>query len=242
MSTELIYQRIRELIDDKQKTGKLLDIGANEGNLIQKMINNHNDIECHACDYYSEHFMLKHVPFKVVNVDEECLPYKDSEFDIITASEVIEHLHNPRNLVRESYKLLKPDGLFILTTPNILNLKSRLRYLFTGFYNLFGPISINVKDKRSTHGHIMPMSYFYIYLLLFKEGFREIGFIIDKKQKSSSGIYYFFLPFMAVSKKLFIFKETKKYRTLDDSNHEIIMNMFRKNLLTGRTLIMYGIK
>jgi len=38
-------------------------------------------------------------------------------FDMVVSAEVIEHLYFPRALVRNAYRLLKPGGLFVLTTP-----------------------------------------------------------------------------------------------------------------------------
>lgn len=46
------------------------------------------------------------------------LPFKDGTFDVVTAFQVIEHLANPDRLIQEVKRVLSPDGLAILTTPN----------------------------------------------------------------------------------------------------------------------------
>jgi SAM-dependent methyltransferase len=45
---------------------------------------------------------------------------RDAEqFDIVTVSHVIEHLHSPRTLLSNIFDLLKPGGLVYIDTPNI---------------------------------------------------------------------------------------------------------------------------
>ena len=43
------------------------------------------------------------------------LPYQDNTFDIVTATEVIEHLEDFRAILREMYRVLKPGGVCVLS-------------------------------------------------------------------------------------------------------------------------------
>jgi len=45
------------------------------------------------------------------------LPLKNNFFDVVITLAVIEHLNNPLNFCREIYRILKPGGCVILTTP-----------------------------------------------------------------------------------------------------------------------------
>lgn len=44
--------------------------------------------------------------------------FADEAFDVITAFELIEHLNNPLLLLRECHRILKPEGVLIINTPN----------------------------------------------------------------------------------------------------------------------------
>ena len=48
------------------------------------------------------------------------LSLKEESFDVITFLEVIEHCDNKENnkIIKEIYRLLKPNGILIITTPN----------------------------------------------------------------------------------------------------------------------------
>jgi SAM-dependent methyltransferase len=46
------------------------------------------------------------------------LPFADASFDLIAAFEVIEHLTQWRDLIAEARRVLRPDGVFLVSTPN----------------------------------------------------------------------------------------------------------------------------
>ena len=50
------------------------------------------------------------------------LPFRDASFDALFAGELVEHLPDPRPGVAEFYRVLRPGGTLILTTPNRLRL------------------------------------------------------------------------------------------------------------------------
>lgn len=65
------------------------------------------------------------------NIDESPLPFADGSFDAVVLSEVIEHLSSsPLPALAEIARVLRPGGLFVLSTPNQFYLKSRLKTLF----------------------------------------------------------------------------------------------------------------
>lgn len=53
-------------------------------------------------------------------------PFPAAHFDVIVAAEVLEHVPDARGLVRDIARLLRPGGLFWLTTPNARGLSARL--------------------------------------------------------------------------------------------------------------------
>jgi len=48
------------------------------------------------------------------------LSFKDGSFDCVANSEVIEHVEFPERMVAEAYRVLKPGGKLIMTTPHRL--------------------------------------------------------------------------------------------------------------------------
>ena len=53
-----------------------------------------------------------------VNGDAMDLPFKDNSFELVVSSECIEHTCNPTKAIKEMERVLAPDGIIILTTPN----------------------------------------------------------------------------------------------------------------------------
>ena len=53
----------------------------------------------------------------VLNIEKTPWPFKDNEFDEIYAYNVLEHVDNFIKIIEEIYRILKPNGLFIVSGP-----------------------------------------------------------------------------------------------------------------------------
>ena len=124
------------------------------------------------------------------------LSYENSSFDIILSFDVIEHLLNPKIMLKEIYRLLKKDGIFIISTPN----RNRLFGFFLILFRLrkfpYYP-NKNTINSDPYSAHITEYTLSELENLLSQTGFR-----IVKRHKIFYGItgkygfsYFFSLPF-----------------------------------------------
>jgi glycosyltransferase involved in cell wall biosynthesis/SAM-dependent methyltransferase len=78
--------------------------------------------------------------YKQFNIEEDRFPYDDDSFDTILFCEIIEHLlSDPAHALTEIRRVLKPDGVLVLTTPNVVRLDN-LRKVIAG-ENFYDPYS-----------------------------------------------------------------------------------------------------
>lgn len=62
--------------------------------------------------------------------DGRFLPFRNNTFDYLVCSEVIEHIDEREKCLREVARVLKPDGVLVLSTPNWWSLYGLFRYLY----------------------------------------------------------------------------------------------------------------
>jgi SAM-dependent methyltransferase len=74
------------------------------------------EISSEGVEYAQEHFGSSKVQFVCASATETGLD--KSAYDLAVAFEVIEHLSNWGDLLREAKRLLKPGGQFVVSTPN----------------------------------------------------------------------------------------------------------------------------
>ncbi len=95
------------------------------------------------------------------------LPFSAEVYDVVIATEVLEHLPNHALVISEAGRILKRGGYFIFTTPNIHRLSSRLRFLFTGQHNLIGArLCWNITQDDLYSKHFNPVYFPVVHTLL----------------------------------------------------------------------------
>lgn len=98
-------------------------------------------------------FCNKHYKGKYIHGDLYKLPYKNNEFDVVVMREVIEHFKKPEIAVKEVKRILKPNGLYILTTPNYDSIK--LKIIENTYNRFFGgeckPYKEDVHPSKFTY-------------------------------------------------------------------------------------------
>ena len=95
----------------------LLDIGCGRGEHIKEFQKLGYKVK--GVDKSEEaRLLVKDVEIKIVDIENNPLPYPDKSFDVVFSKSVIEHLNNPDNIMKETYRILKDGGRLILMTPD----------------------------------------------------------------------------------------------------------------------------
>jgi len=92
---------------------------------------------------------------------------------VVYSTEVIEHLEGHRNFITESARVLKPNGWFMMTTPNLNRLLSRLHFALTGVHLVKCPIfQVNEPLDRMEEFHHHCVDFVVLHWLMWNSGLR----------------------------------------------------------------------
>jgi SAM-dependent methyltransferase len=111
------------------------------------------------------------------DLDEGLPQFADGTFDYITCVEGLEHLERPALVIREFARVLTPRGFLLVTTPNVVSLRSRLKFLLFGYHDGFRrrPLFRSLDAPRDRpRAHITALHVQFLYYWLKAAGFSQI--------------------------------------------------------------------
>ena len=117
-------KRLLRTVASYRPAGRLLDIGAGSGILVEEAL---------AMGYSAEgiepsHWLWRKAVERRLTVHHGILPHDQvkAEFDIVCLVDVIEHVADPVGLLREAAQVMSPRGLGVIVTPDVGSLAARM--------------------------------------------------------------------------------------------------------------------
>jgi 2-polyprenyl-3-methyl-5-hydroxy-6-metoxy-1,4-benzoquinol methylase len=97
--------------------GSMLDVGCATSVITRIMADKARVARVVGVDFEP---VATSVETRAVNLDsDECFPFPDATFDVVTCLETLEHVHDTDHLVREISRVLKHDGYAVVSVPRI---------------------------------------------------------------------------------------------------------------------------
>lgn len=167
ISDNYVFQRSQLAYYEAKKIvgGTVLEIGSGQGygiNIIASKASRYVAIDKFSTDIVQPEGAP---PIEFLNINVPPLSgLEDNSFDFVVSFQVIEHIKKDKDLVAEVYRILKPGGKYIVSTPNIKTSLTRnpwhiREYTVQGFEQLLsGPFS--KVEKKGVFGNEKIMEYY----------------------------------------------------------------------------------
>lgn len=164
--------------------GKVLDIGCANGIFSEILIK--KGFNCFGLEITAQ--AIKEAEKKGLKVKKgsflDEFPFKKNTFDIVFAGDTIEHTIDDGAFLKEIHRVLKNDGLMILTTANLVSLGNRFlillgklpRFVYSEFhYKTYTPDLLKSKIIKSCFKIQKFDSSYVIISMIFNKFIGRIG-------------------------------------------------------------------
>jgi SAM-dependent methyltransferase len=173
--------RVTRVLPLVGKVGKVLDIACLDGTigaLLQALGNSVSGIDASEPAIRRAH--ERGLDARLGNL-EDPLPFPDAVFDLVFAGEILEHIFDVDHLLDEAYRVLKPSGCIVVTTPNLAAFGRRCLLLINR-----NP-SIEISFTGSAAGHIRYFIRQTLFDLLSRHSFLPLSLTSDVVNFNSAG-------------------------------------------------------
>ena len=192
MTNPAIIRSVLELLEDVPAEGRrVLDVSCKRGEILTAL-------KARGFAVQGTQFAPDAPEVDGIPVDRgvdliKGLPYPPESFDVVLLVEVIEHLENHRAAISELARVLKPGGILVLTTPNVMRIKSRLHFFLSGYHKTrrrFIPFETPLAEAYRFHNYPIELPILHYMAVQNRLRIERLG---RTSIKAFSWVLYLFL-------------------------------------------------
>lgn len=189
--SEILSTRVQKILKGK-KSPEILNVGVATG-ATSTMLARFGSVTSLEYDQACCQFLKEQLNFDVIQGSVTALPFPDQHFDLVCAFDVIEHVEDDTQGLKEMMRVCKPGGNILVTVPAFMSLWSEhdeinhhfRRYTATSLKKLF----------KNDRGNISYISYFNSILFLPIYGARVFSNLIRRNKPKQEGLQSDFSKF-----------------------------------------------
>jgi ubiquinone/menaquinone biosynthesis C-methylase UbiE len=157
---------------------RILDVGVGSG-IFYSVFPNPEDYHLEGVDIVTDYKAIlerRGITTTIADINTQTLPHPDGSFDLVLCDSLLEHSLNPKHLMHELFRVLKPEGSFMIAVPQAMSLRMRWNYLRGR--NPFWPLIDNLFSKD----FLQRCSIFY--------SLKDLLRVLPKDTEILSTVYY----------------------------------------------------
>jgi SAM-dependent methyltransferase len=234
------------------KNKKVVDFPA--GNGVTSQIIKDLGGTAFAFDLFPEYFTVEDLSCENANIMEG-IPLEKATTDVVVCQEGIEHFSDQLKAFKEFNRILKKNGLLLMTTPNYSNLRARLSYMLAEserFNELMPPNELDSVwmanheiNKEIYFGHIFLIGIQKLRVLAKLAGFKIKHIQFTRAKSTSVLLLPFFYPFIYLSNWIAYRRSLRKNKQFNTQiKKEIYKEIFKlginpKILVDGHLFVVF---
>lgn len=155
--------RVSKILELASHPGEstILDLGCGEGYLLSLIPNAQDvvglDISNRALGKAKD-YLKSHPQINLLCGDGQILCFKDNSFDIVICSEMIEHVPDPKLVIKEIHRILKPNGILVVSIPDEMRIKKIMRIMC---YLKLDKLLPGIRKHETYDGFLFPNAIVY---------------------------------------------------------------------------------
>lgn len=234
MTSRNTHNVVEAMLAAESGVFSVLDIPCGRGGLSRRLAARQMNVLAADCAWNPN---LPGVTYIATNMNDP-LPIATATLDAVACVDGIEHIERQFDFVRECHRVLRPNGLLIVSTPNISSLRSRARWLFTGFHNK-AKLPLDEQNPQPRH-HIQLLSFAELRYLLHSNGF-IITEIRTNCTKSANWLYAPLLPLVYLVTRWVMWRD-RRYQHHKAVCADTVKQMLLPAVVFGETIIVKALR